>query len=104
MVKVFRLVQPGLNPDVELHAALADRDCPAVATLRGWIETDHPTGPGGELTTLAMAQEFLAGAADGWAMATASVLRAPSCSASVAPVTRSVGFRADGSFPPPGTS
>ncbi|HHX86320.1 MAG TPA: hypothetical protein GX694_13560 [Actinomycetales bacterium] len=73
MVKVFRLVQPGLNPDVELHAALADRDCPAVATLRGWIETDHPTGPGGEPTTLAMAQEFLAGAADGWAMATASV-------------------------------
>lgn len=73
MVKVFRLVQPGLNPDVELHAALAERDCPAVAALRGWVETDHPTGPGGEPTTLAMAQEFVAGAADGWAMATASV-------------------------------
>lgn len=66
MVKVFRLVQPGLNPDVELHAALAERDCPAVAELRGWVETDDGT-------TLAMAQEFLAGAADGWAMATASV-------------------------------
>ncbi|MFN3339378.1 MAG: maltokinase N-terminal cap-like domain-containing protein [Dietzia sp.] len=79
MVKVFRLVQPGLNPDVELHAALAGRECPAVASLRGWIEldggdtddggTDDEAGP----TTLAMAQEFLAGAADGWAMATASV-------------------------------
>lgn len=72
MVKVFRLVQPGLNPDVELHAALAGRECPAVASLRGWVELDDDddeTGP----TTLAMAQEFLAGAADGWAMATASV-------------------------------
>ncbi|MET3861207.1 maltokinase [Dietzia sp. 2505] len=79
MVKVFRLVQPGLNPDVELHAALADRECPAVASLRGWVELDDDGGDhdGGATaagpTTLAMAQEFLAGAADGWAMATASV-------------------------------
>ena len=78
MVKLFRLVQPGVNPDVELHAALADRDCPAVAALRGWVELDD--GDDGEVgdtgagpTTLAMAQEFMAGAADGWAMATASV-------------------------------
>ena len=75
MVKLFRLVQPGVNPDVELHAALADRDCPAVAALRGWVELDDgevgDTGAGP--TTLAMAQEFMAGAADGWAMATASV-------------------------------
>lgn len=75
MVKLFRLVQPGVNPDVELHAALADRDCPAVAALRGWVELDdgevEDTGAGP--TTLAMAQEFMAGAADGWAMATASV-------------------------------
>ncbi|AVZ38619.1 MULTISPECIES: hypothetical protein [unclassified Dietzia] len=87
MVKVFRLVQPGLNPDVELHAALADRQCPAVASLRGWVELDDDEADGGGAdgggaagggaaagpTTLAMAQEFLAGAADGWAMATASV-------------------------------
>lgn len=78
MVKVFRLVQPGLNPDVELHAALADRRCPAVASLRGWVELDDDGGdPDADdeagPTTLAMAQEFLAGAADGWAMATASV-------------------------------
>lgn len=79
MVKLFRLVQPGVNPDVELHAALADRDCPAVAALRGWVELDDD-GDDGEVgdtgagpTTLAMAQEFMAGAADGWAMATASV-------------------------------
>lgn len=71
MVKVFRLVQPGLNPDVELHAALAGRECPAVASLRGWVELEDDMADGA--TTLAMAQEFLAGAADGWAMATASV-------------------------------
>ncbi|WP_314038137.1 maltokinase N-terminal cap-like domain-containing protein [Dietzia sp. CH92] len=79
MVKLFRLVQPGVNPDVELHAALADRDCPAVAPLRGWVELredgdDDGVGEAGAgPTTLAMAQEFMAGAADGWAMATASV-------------------------------
>ena len=76
MVKVFRLVQPGLNPDVELHAALADRECPAVAALRGWVELDEDDPDDDEAggpTTLAMAQEFVAGAADGWAMATASV-------------------------------
>lgn len=79
MVKLFRLVQPGVNPDVELHAALADRDCPAVAALRGWVELgdDGDDGEVGDAgagpTTLAMAQEFMAGAADGWAMATASV-------------------------------
>ena len=76
MVKVFRLVQPGVNPDVELHAALADRECPAVAALRGWVELDDADpddDEGGGPTTLAMAQEFMAGAADGWAMATASV-------------------------------
>ena len=76
MVKVFRLVQPGVNPDVELHAALADRECPAVAALRGWVELDDDAEGGGSPagpTTLAMAQEFVAGAADGWAMATASV-------------------------------
>ncbi|MCT1883800.1 hypothetical protein M3C36_01175 [Dietzia cinnamea] len=79
MLKVFRLVQPGVNPDVELHAALADRDCPAVAALRGWVELsgDGDDCEGGDTgngpTTLAMAQEFMAGAADGWAMATASV-------------------------------
>ncbi|EFV92708.1 hypothetical protein ES5_04593 [Dietzia cinnamea P4] len=75
MVKLFRLVQPGVNPDVELHAALADRDCPAVAALRGWVELDDGEvgDAGAGPTTLAMAQEFMAGAADGWAMATASV-------------------------------
>ncbi|EYT62412.1 hypothetical protein H483_0111100 [Dietzia sp. UCD-THP] len=77
MVKVFRLVQPGLNPDVELHAALAGRECPAVASLRGWVELEDDMADGADgadgATTLAMAQEFLAGAADGWAMATASV-------------------------------
>ncbi|MBB0993560.1 hypothetical protein G6015_04335, partial [Dietzia sp. SLG510A3-40A3] len=75
MVKVFRLVQPGVNPDVELHAALAERECPAVAALRGWVELDDDTvgDTGAGPTTLAMAQEFMAGAADGWAMATASV-------------------------------
>ena len=71
VVKVFRRVQEGLNPDVELHAALAARECPAVAPLRGWVEVDEEGSD--EPTTLAMAQEFIAGAADGWAMATASV-------------------------------
>lgn len=69
LVKWFRQVPPGLNPDVELHAALSAADCPAIAELRGEVSTTLDGAP----VTLAMVQEFLPGAADGWSMATASV-------------------------------
>jgi maltokinase len=69
ILKVFRRLQPGLNPDLEVTRALADAGSLNVAPPLGWIEGEV----GGELTTLAMMQCFLRNASEGWAMATASV-------------------------------
>jgi maltokinase len=69
VLKLFRRVQPGTNPDLEVTRALADAGSPFVAAPLGWIEGTVA----GEPTTLAMLQEFLPSATEGWAMATASV-------------------------------
>lgn len=76
LVKWFRQVPRGVNPDVELHEALSAVGCPAVAELRGQVETTAGAdveGESGVPVTLAMVQEFLTGSADGWSMATTSV-------------------------------
>ncbi|WP_207843614.1 maltokinase N-terminal cap-like domain-containing protein [Williamsia soli] len=69
LFKVFRQLEAGINPDVELHRALSGVGCEYVADLRGWVEADVD----GEPTTLAMAQDFIENAADGWSMALISV-------------------------------
>ncbi len=67
--KLFRRLQPGPNPDVEVTRALADAGSPHVPAPLAWLE-----GPvDGTPTTLGLLQVFLKGASDGWAMATASV-------------------------------
>ncbi len=69
ILKMFRRLQPGLNPDLEVSRALAQAGSLHIAEPLGWIE-----GPvDGEVTTLALLQVFQRGAAEGWAMATASV-------------------------------
>jgi maltokinase len=69
ILKVFRRVLPGLNPDLELHRALRSVDSKEVATLQGAIEGVLD----GEPFTLGMLQDFAANSADGWSMALASV-------------------------------
>ena len=69
ILKLFRRVQVGINPDLEVTRALADAGSPYVAAPLGWLEGEV----GGQTTTLAMLQEFERSATDGWAMATASV-------------------------------
>lgn len=69
LLKVFRQVAPGVNPDLELHRALAGGGAESIAPVRAWLEG----ALGGESTTLAMAQDFAANSADGWTMALASV-------------------------------
>ncbi|WP_068281018.1 maltokinase N-terminal cap-like domain-containing protein [Aldersonia kunmingensis] len=69
LLKFFRQVSPGINPDVELHRALSEVGCAHVAPLRGWMEADVA----GTATTLAMAQEFIANSSDGWRLALTSV-------------------------------
>ncbi|MGI5125425.1 maltokinase N-terminal cap-like domain-containing protein [Pseudonocardia sp. CA-107938] len=69
ILKTFRLVQPGVNPDLEMHRALRSVGSIDVAALQGAVEgVLH-----GEPVTLGMLQDFAANSADGWSMALASV-------------------------------
>jgi maltokinase len=72
ILKLFRRLEPGLNPDVEVHDALRRVDNPHIAPLLGYVEVDAPE-PGIEPATAAMLQTFVPNASDGWRLATASV-------------------------------
>ncbi|MDF5756371.1 phosphotransferase [Spongiactinospora sp. TRM90649] len=67
--KLFRRITPGLNPELEIVTALAEHGSANIATPYGWIETELD----GEPTTLAIMQEYLSVANDGWALALTSV-------------------------------
>jgi maltokinase len=69
ILKLFRKVAPGLNPDLEITRALTEAGASAVVPPLGWLETDLD----GSETTLGMLQPFLRGASEGWALAVASV-------------------------------
>jgi maltokinase len=69
ILKMFRRLTPGLNPDLELHRALRAAGSTQVAALQGAIEGTLD----GEPVTYAMVQDFAANSAEGWAMALASV-------------------------------
>ena len=72
-MKVFRKVTPGANPDITVHAELTKAESEHIAALYGWVEaTDPPTPPAASLQ-LAMLQEFLRTATDGFELALASV-------------------------------
>ncbi|MDQ2797730.1 MAG: hypothetical protein M3Y06_11305 [Actinomycetota bacterium] len=69
IMKVFRRLQPGVNPDIEIQGELSRLDAKNIARLLGSVEADVD----GEPTSLAMLQEFLTTATDGWVLATTSV-------------------------------
>jgi maltokinase len=69
ILKLFRKLTPGTNPDLLLHRALQKVGCEHIAELLGSIEGEL----NGEPATIAMLQHFLSDAVDGWAMATTSV-------------------------------
>ncbi len=71
LMKVFRKVTPGNNPDIEIHEALTKAENEHIAALYGWLEA--PAHDSDEPIQLAMLQQFLRTASDGWDLALASV-------------------------------
>jgi maltokinase len=70
ILKVFRRVFPGQNPDLEVAHALAGLGSPHVARPFGWIEAALN---GDEPALLAILSEYLRGACDGWSLAETSL-------------------------------
>jgi trehalose synthase-fused probable maltokinase len=64
-LKVFRKLEPGINPELELLRFLTSRGFEHIAALHGWYSYE-----GQALTaTLGVAQRFLADAVGGWELA-----------------------------------
>ncbi|MER6213158.1 MULTISPECIES: maltokinase N-terminal cap-like domain-containing protein [unclassified Streptomyces] len=66
ILKVFRRVGPGTNPDLELPRALAAVGCARVPAPVAWYEA---APDGGEPLTLGVLQPYLRGSDDGWQLA-----------------------------------
>lgn len=87
ILKLFRKLDAGSSPDVELHRALAAVGCQHIAQPLGSIEGELGGAFGSDISTVrdindepaenrvsyGFLTEYLRGVADGWAMATASV-------------------------------
>jgi maltokinase len=67
ILKLFRRVSPGTNPDLELTRALAAAGSTRVPAPLAWLET-APADPEPP-ATLALLQQFLGGGRDGWELA-----------------------------------
>jgi trehalose synthase-fused probable maltokinase len=73
VLKAYRKLGAGPNPELEILRFLTERDFPHIAPLRGWY------GHSGRLidATLGIVQDFLAGATDGWDLALADLREDP---------------------------
>jgi maltokinase len=73
ILKAFRRVEPGVNPELELLRFLSEREFPNIAALAGWYEFEGRFID----ATLGILQEYLAGARDGWELALEEVASDP---------------------------
>ena len=64
ILKLFRLLEPGRNPDVEIGAFLTARGFPGTPALAGWA-TYHPAA--GEASDVAILQALVPARGDAWA-------------------------------------
>jgi len=65
ILKVFRRLEPGINPELEVLRFLTEHGFSNIATLGGWYA--YSGGPLG--ATLGILQEFVRGGLDGWELA-----------------------------------
>ncbi len=73
ILKVFRRLEPGINPELEMLRFLTQHGFRNIPALGGWYAYS-----GGPLTaTLGLLQEYVAGAVGGWEMALGEVASAP---------------------------
>ena len=73
VLKVFRRVEPGINPELEMLRFLTAREFANIATLRGWYEFDGRS----LAATLGVAQQFLPDATGGWELALRQIREDP---------------------------
>jgi maltokinase len=73
ILKVFRRLEPGINPELEMLRFLTEHGFANVAALGGWYA--YSGGPLG--ATLGILQEFVADAVDGWGLALDEISSAP---------------------------
>jgi trehalose synthase-fused probable maltokinase len=65
VLKVFRRLEAGINPELELLRFLTDRGFPSIASLEGWaVYLGMPLD-----ATLAIAQDYVHNEGDGWQIA-----------------------------------
>ncbi|WJZ03320.1 hypothetical protein [Corynebacterium freiburgense] len=62
LMKVFRKLQPGINPDVELLQGLTEKNCEYIPKLRGWVTNSIL----GEEYVTVLIQDFAHNSSPGW--------------------------------------
>ncbi len=73
ILKIFRRLEPGLNPELELLRFLTDHEFAHIPALGGWYAyVGRPLE-----ATLGILQAFVPGAIDGWELALRELARAP---------------------------
>jgi maltokinase len=73
VLKVFRKLEPGVNPELEMLRFLTWHQFPNIAPLHGWYEYEGMALS----TTLGVAQKFYPDARDGWELALKEIVSDP---------------------------
>jgi maltokinase len=73
ILKAFRRLEAGINPELEMLRFLTERGFPNIALLGGWYQ--YAGGP--ISTTLGILQQFVRGGIDGWDLALEEIASAP---------------------------
>ena len=74
ILKVFRVLQSGANPDVAVTSTLTSAGCPNVPRLIGWVDGEWLDPDGGRaFGNLTSVSQFLPGGYDAWRLACVAV-------------------------------